>query len=121
MLNKNDRTLNTSLWSSTEDLQKCTGVLGMKVAIYEDAFESLDLIKFSAGMRDFILQQDPPHQYGTLLSVHTELPSGLGGHNTTGGSGGDRVPMGQVQCLNSGGQTGQRSIHDHDLGDRPLK
>lgn len=69
MLNKNDRTLNTSLWSSTGDLQNYIGELGMKVAVYEDAFESLDLIKFSAGMRDLILQQDTPHQYGTLVSI----------------------------------------------------
>lgn len=69
MLNKNDRTLNTSLWSSAGDLQNYIGELGMKVAVYEDAFESLDLIKFSAGMRDLILQQDPPHQYGTLVSI----------------------------------------------------
>ncbi len=45
----------------------------MKEAIYEDAFESLDLMKFLAGMRDLILQQDPPHQYGTLVSILNPL------------------------------------------------
>ena len=45
----------------------------MKEAICENAFESLDLIKFSAEMRDLILQQAPPHQYGTLVSILNPL------------------------------------------------
>lgn len=34
----------------------------MKEAICEKNFESPDLMKFSVGMRDLILQQAPPHQ-----------------------------------------------------------
>ena len=45
----------------------------MKEAIYEENFESPDMIKFSAGMRDLILQQAPPHQYGTLVSILNPL------------------------------------------------
>ena len=41
----------------------------MKEAIYEEDFESPDMMKFSAGMRDLMLQQAPPHQYCTLVSV----------------------------------------------------
>ena len=52
-----------------EDLQNYIWELGMKEAICENAFESLDLIKFSAEMRDLILQQAPRHQYGTLVSI----------------------------------------------------
>jgi len=39
--------------------------LGMKEAIYDNSFESIDLIKFSAGMRVLIL-------YTKLL--HTHMP-----------------------------------------------
>ena len=45
----------------------------MKKAVYEEDFESPDMIKFSAGMRDLILQQAPPHQYGTLVSTVNPL------------------------------------------------
>ena len=45
----------------------------MKEAIYEENFESPDMIKFSAGMRDLILQQAPPHQYGILVSILNPL------------------------------------------------
>ena len=51
-----------------EELQNYIRELGMKEAIYDDAFKNADLAKFLAGMRDFILQQVPPHQYGTLVS-----------------------------------------------------
>lgn len=71
--NKTDIPLNTGLWSSMEDLQNYIRELGMKEAIYEDNFESPDMIKFSAGMRDLILQQAPPHQYGTLVSILNPL------------------------------------------------
>lgn len=82
----------------------------MKVEIYKNDFESPDLIKFSAGIRDIILQQALPHQYGTLVSILNCLV-GIRGHNTTGRkidgrSGGDRAPTGQVQCLNGGGKVG---------------
>jgi len=39
-----------------EELQNYIKVLGMKEAIYDDAFESLDLVKFLVGMRDLIIQ-----------------------------------------------------------------
>jgi len=44
----------------------------MKEVIYDDAFESPDLVKFSAGMRDLIVQA-PLHQYGTLVSILNPL------------------------------------------------
>lgn len=47
--------------------------LDMKEAIYEDTFESPYLVKFSAGMRDFILQQVIPHQYSILASILNSL------------------------------------------------
>jgi len=59
--NKSDMLLNTSLWSSMQDLQNCIRELGVKEAVYKEDFESLELMKFSAGMRDFVLQQAPPH------------------------------------------------------------
>ena len=31
------------------------------------------MVKFSAGMRDLILQQAPPHLYGTLVSILNPL------------------------------------------------
>ena len=71
--NKSDIPLNIGLWSSVEDLQNYIQELGMKEAIYEEDFESSDMMKFSAGMRDLILQQAPPHQYGTLVSVLNPL------------------------------------------------
>lgn len=43
--------------------------VGMKEAIYEEAFENLDLVKFLAGVRDLILQQTLFHHYGTLVSM----------------------------------------------------
>ena len=56
-----------------DDLQNYIRELGMKEAIYEEDFESPDRMKFSAGMRDLILQQAPPHQYGTLVSILNPL------------------------------------------------
>ena len=56
------------LLQAAHRMQNYIRELGMKEAIYEDDFESPDLNKFSAGMRDLILQQAPPHQYGTLVS-----------------------------------------------------
>jgi len=35
-----------------EDLQNCIHKVGVRDVIYEDTFESLDMVKFSAGMRD---------------------------------------------------------------------
>jgi len=40
----------------------------MKDAIYDNAFENLGLVKFSAGMRDLI-SKGASQQYGTLMSV----------------------------------------------------
>ncbi|XP_021238701.1 uncharacterized protein LOC110391220 [Numida meleagris] len=71
--NKTDIPVHAGLWSSMEDLQTYIRELGMKEAIYEDGFESADLVKFSAGMRDLILQQAPSHHYGTLLSILNPL------------------------------------------------
>lgn len=52
-----------------EDLQNYTREFGMKEAIYEDALESPDRTTFSAGMRNTTMQQSPPQQYGTLVSI----------------------------------------------------
>jgi len=49
--------LHTGLWSSLEDLQTYIHELGLREAIYEETFESLDLAKFSAAIRDLIFQQ----------------------------------------------------------------
>lgn len=54
--NKTDMPVNTGMWSSMEDLQNYIRELGMREAIYEDTFDSPDMVKFSAGMRDLILQ-----------------------------------------------------------------
>ena len=56
-----------------EDVQNYIRELGMKEAIYEEDFESPDTIKFSAGMRDLILKQVPPQQYGTLVPILNPL------------------------------------------------
>ena len=71
--NKTDIPLNIGLWSSMEDLQNYTRDLGMREAIYEDSYDSADMIKFSAGMQDLILQQAPSHLYGILVSILNTL------------------------------------------------
>jgi len=71
--NTSDVLINTGLWTSTEELQNYTRELGMKEAIYDAAFDSLDFVKFLVGMGDLILQQAPPHQYGTLVSILNPL------------------------------------------------
>ena len=72
--NKSDIPLNSGLWSTMEDLQNYICELGIREAIYEDSFEGPDMVKFSAaGMRDLILQQAPPHLYGTLVSILNPL------------------------------------------------
>jgi len=43
-----------------EDLQNYIRELRMKAAIYDDAFESPGLVKFSVRMRDLIVHQAPP-------------------------------------------------------------
>ena len=55
-----------------EELQNYIRELGVKEAIDDDAFESPDLVEFSAGMRDLVLQA-PPHQYDTLVSILNPL------------------------------------------------
>lgn len=45
----------------------------MKGVIYEEDFESSELVKFSAGLRDLIMQQDPSLQYGTLVVILNPL------------------------------------------------
>lgn len=49
-----------------------TRELGMKEAIYDYTFESPDLVKFSVGMRDLILQVCP-HYCVTLVSILNPL------------------------------------------------
>ena len=56
-----------------EDLQNYICELGIREVIYEDSFEGPDMVKFSAGMRDLILQQAPSHLYGTLVSILNPL------------------------------------------------
>lgn len=56
-----------------EELQNYVRELGMKQANYDDALESSDLLKLLAEMRDLVLQQDPPYQYGTLVSLLNPL------------------------------------------------
>ena len=56
-----------------EDLQNYIRELGMREPIYEDTFDSPDMVKLSAGMRDLILQQAPSHMYGTLVSILNPL------------------------------------------------
>lgn len=56
-----------------EELQNYVRELGMKQANYDDALESSDLLKLLAEMRDLVLQQDPPHQYGALVSLLNSL------------------------------------------------
>ena len=67
--NKSDIPLRTGLWSSMEDLQTIRE-LGMREAIYEDTFDSPDMVKFSAGMTDLILQQSPSYLVWNL-EFHT--------------------------------------------------
>ena len=71
--NKSDIPLNSGLWSTMEDLQNYICELGIREVIYEDSFEGPDMVKFSAGMRDLILQQAPSHLYGTLVSILNPL------------------------------------------------
>ena len=71
--NKSDIPLHTGMWSPMEDLQNYVCELGVREAIYEDIFDGPDLVKFSAGMRDLILQQAPSHLYGTLVSILNPL------------------------------------------------
>ena len=72
--NKSDIPIDTVLWTSVhEELQNYIRELVIKEAIYDDAFETPDLFKFLAGMKDLILQQAPPHQYGTLVSILNPL------------------------------------------------
>ena len=56
-----------------EDLQNFIRELGMREVIYEDSFDSPDMIRFLAGMRDLILQQAPSQLYGTLVSILNPL------------------------------------------------
>jgi len=70
---KIDIPLHTGLWSSMEDLQNYMCELGIRERIYEDTFESLDMVRFSVGMRDLILQRASSHPYGTLVSILNPL------------------------------------------------
>jgi len=50
-MNKSDIPLHTGLWSSMEILQNYIRELGISEAIYEDSFDSPEMVRFSAGMR----------------------------------------------------------------------
>ena len=56
-----------------EDLQNYIHELGIEEVIYEEKFESPDMVRFSVGMRDLILQQAPSHLYGTSVSILNPL------------------------------------------------
>lgn len=71
--NKSDIPLYAGIWSSMEDLQNYIRELCIREAIYEDTFYSLDVVKFSVGMRDLILQQAPFHLYDALVSILNPL------------------------------------------------
>lgn len=45
----------------------------MKETIYDDTFESADLVNFSIGIRDLILQGMPLHKHNILLSILNPL------------------------------------------------
>ena len=105
-LNKSDIPLHAGLWSSVEDLQNYISELGIREAIYEDTFDSPDMVRFSAGMRDLFLQQVPSPSIWDF-SLYTELLGGLRvccptGCPTSGQSGRERVPVNQVQYSNIG-------------------
>lgn len=52
-----------------EELHNYIQVVGMREAIYEDVFESPDLINFTLDMTDLILQRAPPHHYETFVVI----------------------------------------------------
>ena len=94
--NKSDVLINTVLWTSMEDLQNYIRELRMKAAIYDDAFESPDLVKFSVRMRDLIVHQAPPWPV-RHTGVNTESLGVLSSHYpagcpTGGWFMGDRAP-----------------------------
>jgi len=68
-----DILLHAGLWSSMEDLQNYIHELGIREAIYEDTFDSPDMVRFSVGMRDLILQLAPGHLYRALVSILNPL------------------------------------------------
>lgn len=67
--NKSELLINTGLRSSMEQLHNHPRESGMKEATHDDAFESPDLVKFSAAMRELTFQQAPPHQDGTPVAI----------------------------------------------------
>lgn len=56
-----------------EEHQNSIQKLGTREAIYEDIFKNSDLVKFTTGLRDVILQQAPPHRYGMLVAILNPL------------------------------------------------
>ena len=58
-----------------EDLPNYICELGIREVIYEDTSDSPDMVRFSVGMRDLILQQAPSHLYGTPVSKLNSLAS----------------------------------------------
>jgi len=87
-----------------EDLQNYIHELGIREAIYEDTFDSPDMVRFSVGMRDLILQQAPSHLYGTLVSILNPLVASKSvvqqATPTSGRSGRHRAPVDQAQYSN---------------------
>jgi len=75
--NKSHIPLRMGLWSSM-DLQNYIHELGIREVTYEGSSDSPDMVRFSAGMRDLILQQAPSHLYGSLVSIlNTLVASGF--------------------------------------------
>lgn len=64
---------NTGWWTLMEELYYYIREVGMKETICDDTFKSADLVKFSTGVRDLILQEIPPHQYTTSVSILNPL------------------------------------------------
>lgn len=79
---KSDVLINAGLWTSMEELQIYIRELGKKEAIYDDAFQSPDLVKFDGDEGPHIRTSSSPPVWHT--GVRTEPLSGLRGHHPTG-------------------------------------
>lgn len=86
--------------ASSEDLQIYICELVTRDAVHKEMFESPDLAKLSARVRDLILQPAPSHFYGRDALVSVLNPCGLGGHRPTG------CPVGS----RSGGDTAAKNV-----------
>lgn len=120
--NKSELLINTGLRSSMEQLHNHPRESGMKEATHDDAFESPDLVKFSAAMRELTFQpsSSPPRWH---TGGHTEALRHLGGHHPAGcpiagWSRAGRAPSHQVQYLQYRWK-GQRSSPSLKPGEPP--